>query len=576
MRFLRNILPAIALAAACSGPGAPEAWEVPGTVQMEQVLANRDLLARLHRNFDRMETEHYQPGNVFLTEEESGGWSGDTEGRTILALIMDARSTGRQPRYLDSILDRLPKKLNERGYLGPDFFPNVSEQQLGGNCWLLNALSEHYLWKGDSTSLALLRSVAEGLYVPAKEYFARYPIDPSLRDTGGAAGTILATHDGWMLSSDVGAGLACLHGMVQAYDVLRLPALKESIDACVEAFRSIDPVEIKAHTHPYTLIMLGLLRYSDIIGDPSLVEWTERLWDICLEAGMSENFGCYNWLGRFNTWTEPCAITDAFIVATELWRHTGRVRYRDVAEQIWFNALSYSQFNNGGFGLQNCPGDASGTSFLRPVNDEAWWCCTMRGAEGLARVSQYTWFTRGDDLFIGTLRPSAFKTGTPEGGELTIDIDTEYPVSGTAVIRLSGDSSRKVRLHIPAPKWTSGHALRVNGKRVRTTRGDGFLVTGELSAGDVLEYSFRLKTWYDGPQTVSNNPEGTFRVFHGPVLLCSDEDISFPRGSRIVPAGDGGFQVKGTDISLHTLSNFLNPGFSVARASTCQRKIIFR
>ena len=565
------------LAAAIPGGGAAVCGQgLPCPVPLEQVRAKGELRLRLDRNFDRMESEHYRTEHVFLTEEQSGGWSGDTEGRTVLALVLDAQATGRKPLYLDGILQRLPEALNERGYLGPDFFPSVSEQQLGGNCWLLNGLCEHFRWKRDSVSLVPLRSIAEGLYVASRDHFARYPADPALRDTGGPAGTIMAHHDGWMLSSDVGAGLACLDGMVQAYDVLRLPALKAAIEAAIEAFRRIDPVQIKAHTHPYTLIMMGLLRYALLTGDTSLVGWTEQLWEIYLRHGMSENYGCYNWLDRFDTWTEPCAIVDAYIVATQLWRLTGEARYRDMAELIYFNALTYSQHTNGGFGLENCPGDASGTSFLKPVGDEAWWCCTMRGAEGLARASQYTWFTQEDALIVGTLRPSGVTLPDGQGGTLCVDMETDYPDSGRTVIRLSGDTPRKVRLLLPVPAWTDKTSLHCNGKRIHATRKDGFLQTEPLSSGDILEYTFRIKDWYDGPQTPENNPAGTFRLHHGPLLLCSGEDVSFDRGSGIEALSGQCFRVKGTDILLHPLRHMMDPDFSVANASSCQRKILFR
>ena len=522
-----------------------------------------------------MESEHYQTDHVFLTEEESGGWSGDTEGRTILALVMDSRATGRKPLYLDGILGRLPGELNGRGYLGPDFFPSVSEQQLGGNCWLLNGLSEHYLWKGEPSSLVPLRSIAEGLYVASHDHFARYPADPSLRESGGPAGTIMAHYDGWMLSSDVVAGLACLDGMVQAYDVLRIPELKETIDSAIEAFRSIDPLKIQAHTHPYTLIMMGLLRYAGITGDDSMVTWVKDLWEIYLGHGMSENYGCYNWLDRFDTWTEPCAIVDSYIVATQLWRFTGDPRYRDIAELIYFNALTYSQHTNGGFGLENCPGEASGTHFLKPVGDEAWWCCSMRGAEGLARASQYTWFTRDDDIIVGTMRPSTLTLPDPEGGPLTVDMETDYPEQGRTVVRIGGDSGRKVRLFLPVPSWTEGASLRINGKRRRAPVKDGFVQAGPLSAGDVVEYSFKVKDWYDGPQTPSNNPDGVFRVLHGPLLLCSDEDVTFARGSRLEQLGGNVFRVRRTDVFLHPLRHLMDPGFRVELADDCARKILF-
>ena len=73
------------------------------TVSFENVKVGGELRDRLMRNFNRLEETKYQPDHVFLTEEESGYWPGDTEGRTILGLVMDARATGRTPLYLDEI-----------------------------------------------------------------------------------------------------------------------------------------------------------------------------------------------------------------------------------------------------------------------------------------------------------------------------------------------------------------------------------------------------------------------------------------------------------------------------------------
>ena len=57
-----------------------------------------ELATRVNRNFDRLEEPKYRPENVFLTMEQSGGWPGDTEGRTMLGLILDSQITGREPK----------------------------------------------------------------------------------------------------------------------------------------------------------------------------------------------------------------------------------------------------------------------------------------------------------------------------------------------------------------------------------------------------------------------------------------------------------------------------------------------
>jgi hypothetical protein len=116
-------------------------------VNCEEFVIKGDLAKRLNQNFNRLEEEKYQPEHVFLTDKESGGWPGDTEGRTILGLVMDARATGRDPKYLQTIIDLLPVHLNAEGYMG-DIHPGImDEQQLSGNGWMLRGLCEYYLWK---------------------------------------------------------------------------------------------------------------------------------------------------------------------------------------------------------------------------------------------------------------------------------------------------------------------------------------------------------------------------------------------------------------------------------------------
>ncbi|MFR5871632.1 MAG: hypothetical protein ACLUEV_08575 [Alistipes sp.] len=103
----------------------------------ENVTVGGELGDRLSRNFDRMETELYQPEQVYWTEQESGGWPGDKEGRTILALVLDGRASHREPKYLGELIRLLPEHLNAKGYLGSIHEGEVDEQQLSGHGGLL-------------------------------------------------------------------------------------------------------------------------------------------------------------------------------------------------------------------------------------------------------------------------------------------------------------------------------------------------------------------------------------------------------------------------------------------------------
>ena len=77
-------------------------------IGFDEITIGGELKTRIDKNMSRLEEEKYQPAHVFLTDEQSGGWPGDTEGRTILGLVLDAQANHRTPRYLEEILSQLP------------------------------------------------------------------------------------------------------------------------------------------------------------------------------------------------------------------------------------------------------------------------------------------------------------------------------------------------------------------------------------------------------------------------------------------------------------------------------------
>ena len=123
--------------------------EIPQAIDFQYLNIGGELATRINKNMDRLEESKYQPQNVFLTEEASGGWPGDTEGRAILGLVLDAQSAHRKPVYLEQIMALVPEKLNENGYMGIIYENKMNEQQLSGNGWMLRGLCEYYEWKKD-------------------------------------------------------------------------------------------------------------------------------------------------------------------------------------------------------------------------------------------------------------------------------------------------------------------------------------------------------------------------------------------------------------------------------------------
>jgi len=464
------------------------------------------LRARLERNFDRMEEAKYRPQNVYLTMKQSGNWPGDTEGRTILALVCDARTTGREPKYLDEILRLLPSKVNEKGYLGPVFTDQIHEQQLSGNGWLLRGLCEHWLWKRDAASLAAVRRIARNLYLPLAGKFADYPVDPTVRQDvkGGESGHVAGRSGEWALSSDIGCVFIGLDGLVQAWEVTKDDDLRPAIDALIAKFLQMDVIAIKAQTHATLTGLRALLRYAKATGRKDLVGEVKKRFELYRRYGMTENYENYNWFCAYDKWTETCAVVDSFMVAIQLWEATDETQYLDLAHLIYWNGLCYLQRKNGGFGLDKTPGRGFGSPELCTHCSEAHWCCSMRGAEGLSAAAEASCVVRGADVVLAFPRSGAFVVDVG-GRKVAFTCETSYPFAeeGRVVFLTDLPVGTHLKAYVPFVGLQDLGSGRRKGERVTFKCPTPTRTEGLVNPDNALD-------------------DYTVRRFRGPLLLGAD------------------------------------------------------
>lgn len=351
-----------------------------------------DICRRINLNYSRLESKHYRPRHIFSADHS--GWPGDWEGRTILALVKLKNITGREPAYLREIIKLLPEMLNEKGYLGPIYGKDedtglqiFNEQQLSGHNWLLRGLLEYYIQEKDENIRKISMSIINNLYMPLLGQYSTYPLDPDVRGTAGRYdGNICGKVGNWLISTDIGCAFMCLDAVTQAYEIFDIPFCKSIADEMIASLLSIDFEGVKMQTHATLSATRGILRMYGATGDSSYIDAAKKLFTLYTEKGMSDNFANINWFGRPDTWTEPCAIVDSWICAIELYKYTEIYDYLKLANNIYRNAICYAQRLNGGFGCDSCA--------VMPIQkiihphggglSEAYWCCTMRGAEGLS------------------------------------------------------------------------------------------------------------------------------------------------------------------------------------------------
>lgn len=529
---------------------------------LENVTVGGELGRRIDRNFDRMETEYYQPAQVYWTEQESGGWPADKEGRTILALVMDGRASHREPKYLAELLRLLPERLNAKGYLGPIHEGSVDEQQLSGHGWLLRGLCEYYAWKKDTAALRYAKTIVDSLFIPIMPFVDSYPLrsDQRVAGVGDMSGSVQNTVNGWALSSDIGCVFIGMEGLIHAYRYLPDEQAKQLIDKLIGLFQAMDLTGIKAQTHASLTAMRGMLRYAGLTGDTTLLPEVEKRWEQYKRYGMTENYENYNWFERYDTWTEPCAIIDSYLVATQLWMATRRSAYLEDAETIYLNGMACTQRANGGFGCDKPVGEVFPA--LSVHADEAYWCCTMRGGEGLGRAAEYTYFTEGDKVYLPFYRESVLSL--PEKG-LALEQRTEYPFGDRVEVTVTEAPARPVTLALAAPSYLRIGSLTVNGEEAATDRADGFVeLQRTYRKGDriVLEYAFDTRWEPLGNADIADKT--LYKAMYGPLVLGYDAPAPIELHGRtaIVPKDGYTFQIEGTPYRLRPLYHLMDPQVS--------------
>lgn len=546
----------------------------------ENTRVEGELNGRLQRNFNRLEEEKYRPENVFLTEQQSGYWPGDTEGRTVLALVMDARATGREPKYLAEIIRKIPQNLNELGYMGTIHKDSLDEQQLSGNGWMLRALCEYYLWKKDKSMLPIIRRMAENLFVKGADYYKSYPISPDSRKKGEgeASGSLSQIIGHWRLSTDIGCVFIGMEGLLHALQVTGDKNLQGVADQLVSLFQKVDLTGIKAQTHASLTAMRGLIRYSDITGDAQYISKVEKYWETYRHYGMTEFYGNYNWFCRYDTWTEPCAIVDAFMVAAQLWQHTGKAEYRDDAEKIYYNAICHAQRVNGGFGLENSPGKANETNSVSINCDEAHWCCTMRGGEGLGRAAEYSAYKMEGGLAFPYFRNVTATENIKKVGKAKIEISTDYPFGKQVTAKVAVAPKKAMKLAFEKAEWMKDYKVTVNGEPVKYAEADGLAtITRKFATGDEIKISFDMAPRFVETINKENTAGGDFKVMYGPLVLAGDNgtDENIAKDEEMLVKNGTSYYSKRNLTNVSPLYHFMSKDVKSGDNPRYSRRIIF-
>jgi hypothetical protein len=481
-----------------------------------------ELRTRLIRTYDHLESDRWRPesensAGLGVFKPADYAWPGDNEGRTLLAWTLLERATGRRAAHAETLVTRLDEFTNGDGYFGPLVSAaSIDEQQLSGQGWLLRALCERWESTGDGRSLDRLRRIAEALAGATRGAHRDYPIRAADRIHGsGVIGEPSQILGRWKVSSDIGCVFIFLDGLAHAASILDRPQLDEVVEEIISRFLEMRIVDIQAQTHATLTGVRALLRWHARTGRRELLGHAEEIFDTYLAEAMSENHENWNWFGR-PTHTETCAVVDSFMVAVQLWQRTGRADRLADAHRIYINGLGHAQRGAGGFGCDSVLGSGADPTFIAIEHEEAWWCCTMRGAEGLTVARDLAVLEDGDSLTFPFFFSGRFRSAE---GTREWTITSEYPREGRVRLRLDRGNGGVTRVAFYRPPWATDAAVTHNGRHLEAADDAGFLsVTAELAADDILEYSFEMPITWTKVGNVHSDAT-LVKLSRGPVLF---------------------------------------------------------
>lgn len=482
-----------------------------------------ELAVRTGLNYARLEGQWYRPDEVFQADKH--GWPADWEGRIILALTMLAQSTHRTPAYLDRIIALIPEHLNSKGHFG-QIVPEgkLDEQHLSGHSWILRGLIEYYQWKKDEGVKQILETMLNHYILAAKGYYAQYPIDPVTRfqDPIWILSKLQTKTKHHAETSDAGCAFMLIDGVSQAYELFRWPSLKEFADEIIGRYMEMNFSSLHIQTHATLSGIRGILRMYELEKDLSYLEKAVKMFYLYKTEAWTEAYGNYNWFDA-PRWTEPCAIIDSFIAAVNLWKYTANPEYLEDSHRIYFNAMCHGYRVNGSFGTDRCCGakETEDNLFITPVNYETYWCCTMRGGEGLSRAIEYNFFIDGNEVYVPFYNDCTATLRFCEG-MIRLEERSDYPYYGKISFKvLESTVEKPKRIKLFAPTWTDQGNVQVylNGKLYQTEFSKGFItLESDFKTGDTIHFDLGLSLRTENA-VFKNSIEGYHKFCYGPMML---------------------------------------------------------
>jgi hypothetical protein len=161
-------------------------------------------------------------------------------------------------------------------------------------------------------------------------------------------------------------------------------------------------------------------------------------------------------------------------------------------------------------------------------------CCPPSLVRTIAESADYAYAKSTGAIWINLYGSSSLQTRFPDGEEIKLSQETDYPWNGRVRIRIEACGNSEFALKLRIPDWTSGASVRVNDSPADNSARPGsyFEVRRNWKAGDFVGLDLPMPARSMEANPLVEDDVNQLAVQRGPVVYCL-ESPDLPASVRI-------------------------------------------
>ena len=299
-----------------------------------------------------------------------------------------------------------------------------------------------------------------------------------------------------------------------------------------------DAPSVEGHAVRQLYLLSGVADVYAETGDANLLQALERLLaemvatKTYLTGGIGahhsdEAFGDPYELPNERSYCETCAAIASVMFSWRMLMITGESKYADLLERTLYNGFLAGFSLDGQRYIYANPLQVREGHAARGDDHDyqrvEWFhcaCCPPNVMRTLASLEHYVLLGGGTRAVLHQYMSGRYAAALA-GGEVMMDVTTDYPWDGTVTIRVAGAPASPWELALRVPHWVGQPTLTVNGTEVGTAPTDGWwVVSRQWNDGDEVVLVLPLEPRFTVADARLDAARGAVGIEYGPLVYC--------------------------------------------------------